>query len=189
MNKKNGGYSLAELIIIVAIMSVLAGLAVAGIGSIMGMKATSCGKKLIGYMNEVKTDNSSFDEMQLVLGYNSSTGYTATLNQLVYEFSDASTQVGAATTSTGSTSTSVIGDKNLEVSVKIGSNTYSLKTHTVCLEFNSGTGGFKPAVVKQGATSVYTAADKKYVDSIVIKQNSHTVTIKCEKLTGKFYIE
>lgn len=190
MNKKNGGYSLVELIIVIAIMAVLTGVAIIGINSVSGMKAKSCAEQILSYMNETKTNALGFDGSKLKL-YRESDSTKVDVGTYVYSYSiDPGTGKEVRSLTALSSSTNVVGEKVVNVKVKLtDGNEYDLETYDVYVGFNRSSGAFTPVEVNQGATVVYSSADKKYIEEIKVTQNANTYTIKCVHQTGKFGID
>lgn len=192
MKSNHKGYSLIELVVVVAILSIIFVIVGAGIGSVQGARASSCAKKLLSAMEETKTNSLGFDEVKLKL-YKKTDGYYIAISQYKYVFAGDGTK--SLVEDTNATIERKIGDKDLNISAKMsamaGSEvSYNVTVNDIIISFDRSSGAFNPVGVYSagGATPVDTTS---YIDSIIIKQGTagREMTIKCIKLTGKFYMD
>lgn len=191
INKK--GFSLVELVITVAIIAVVTGLVTVGIGSLTGMKARSCTDKLLSYMDETKTNALGFDDVKLKIYQKSDNSYWVDISRYSYEYNTATGAFTMNTVADDTTSYS-IGDSKVEIKVimqvPVGDTevAYNVKTSDVVISFDRSAGAFNKAIVyDKGAATIKD--NSRYIEKLEITQGSRKYTIKCVKLTGKFYLE
>lgn len=186
LNKK--GYSLVELVIVVAIMAVVASMMIFGAGALTGYKAKQAAEKLVSYMDDAKTNSMAFDSVNLKL-YLKNNKYYCDVSRYKYTF-DAH---GAKTLTEDKVESYELGGNQISIEVKMVADeevVYNILNRSVTISFDSSSGAFNKAVVSEAETPIDSS---RYIDEIIIKQGSgagaKTFKIKCIRLTGKFYLE
>ena len=80
-NNKNGGFSLVELIVVIAIMAVLTGIASMSVASVMGVSVKQCARDIQAAANQTRVSTLGKDEviMTLTKGKKSDEAYYCTI--------------------------------------------------------------------------------------------------------------
>lgn len=160
MKKNNKGFSLVELIVIIAIMAVLVGGVASYIGSLGNAKARKCAKELQSHIAETKVCAMSRSNASMTV-YADDTG------------------VYIDTVQGSSTETIKIADKGVKVSYRNsrGSTTYiqvgTTAADGLTLNFDRASGACKKM------------ADGNYCYGFLVEAGSSTYTVELEPLTGK----
>ena len=76
MEKNNKGFSLIELVVVIAIMAILVGLIVVSLSTVFGTKALECAEKVSAKIDSVKTGSVSLYNETMVLKYDTDGYYT-----------------------------------------------------------------------------------------------------------------
>lgn len=74
-SKKNSGFSLIELVVVIAIIAILSGMAISGIGMISGWKQKQCVKQLDAAIGETQMQAMSKGKAELVISRDSNENY------------------------------------------------------------------------------------------------------------------
>jgi prepilin-type N-terminal cleavage/methylation domain-containing protein len=162
MNKLNNkGVSLVELIVVMAIMSVLVGTVSYGISFSSGKQAEECARKLVSKLESMRTSSMGKYEIIGELSYDESRGY-------VFKETVKNNEAD-----TGTTTETVIGEKNVKVYYGDGeSETELTASDTITFQFSRST-----SELSQGCTN------------LKITKANKTMYIEIVKLTGKVSIK
>lgn len=160
MKKNNQGFSLVELIVVIALLAVMVGGVVAYSGNYGSAKVRKCAKEIESYFSQTKVCAMSKSQAYMIL-YADDTGvYVKTVQGSV-------------------TDTEKIGDKGLSVTYRnerTGSTYTSIgstESTGLKIEFDRASGACKKM------------ADDKYCYAIRVSNGSETYTVNIEPLTGK----
>ena len=66
-NNKNGGFSLVELIVVIAIMAVLTGIASMSLASVMGVSVKQCARDIQSAANQTRVSTLGKDEVIMTI--------------------------------------------------------------------------------------------------------------------------
>ncbi len=160
MKKNNQGFSLVELIVVIALMAILVGGVIGYAGTYGGTKVKKCTKELESHFSQTKVCAMSKSQAYMIL-YVDSTG------------------VYVKSVEGSSSETEKIGEKGLSVSYRNErtGNSYtsvgSTEATGLKIEFDRASGACKKM------------ADDKYCYAIQISNGSVTYTLNIEPLTGK----
>lgn len=177
-NNKNGGFSLVELIIVVAIMAIVVGVMGLSVGTLTGRKIAKCADEIVSTLERARvlTLGKEQNQVEFVLLQDSSTGeYRAQIYQggnlvsnrivgktpieIEIEFSDGSTaQLG-----------SIEGEPPYSTIPKTGLH----------LVFDRSSGAFSQNTNKVGLDA------KLYCNKITVTNGTRTITITTVGRTGK----
>ena len=163
--KNNGGFSLVELIVVIAISVVLIGAATISIRSVMGVEVKQCARNIESIINKTRVTTMGKDSAVLEIYKNASDGayyYKTTINGVVSD-------------------PSKIGKSRIDVYYSMKDD-YSDKTQlngsdSIVLQFDRSSGAQKPD------------ANGKYCSRIWIQKNSTEKVITIYKETGKVVCE
>lgn len=177
-NNKNGGFSLVELIIVVAIMAIVVGVIGLSVGTLTGRKTAKCADEIVSTLERARvlTLGKEQNQVEFVLLQDSSTGeYRARVYQGGNIVSDR-----------------IVGKEPITIQVYFdddptpynlsqlkGTFPYASATDGLHLVFNRASGAFEEKTC--------AAADvvKDYCKKIVISNGTRTITITTVGRTGK----
>ena len=164
-NNKNGGFSLVELIIVIAIMAIVVGVIGLSVGTLTGRKTAKCADEIVSTLERARvlTLGKEQNQVEFVLLQNSSTGeYRAQIYQGGTIVSDR-----------------IVGKEPITIQVYFDddSTPYNLSQLKGTLPYASGAFEEKTCA----------AADvvKDYCKKIVISNGTRTITITTVGRTGK----
>ena len=163
-NRKNGGYSLIELIAVIAIMGVMVGAGFVGFGILNNANVKETTAKIETAINKTKTSSMSRSSASMEL-YEKDSAYYVDLS-----YTGKSGEV-KETAKIGSSKVTITYKDSDGSTVTIGG------ANKLAIRFNRDTGGFQPI------------QDDVYCKSITVTSGARTKTIVCEKLTGKIRIQ
>lgn len=164
MRKDNRGISLVEIIMVLALMTVVAGALMYGIGLISGKPAQKCANKIVFSLERHRTT---------AMGKAEGTSYTLKQDagkevMLVEKIKEANGTVKETTIP--------IGENTVEVTYNCGGTVTPLVGNPLVLEFERGSGAFKPQ------------SGGDYCTEIVVSKAGKVYTIELVPLTGKVHI-
>lgn len=176
--KENKGFSLIEIVVVIAIMAILVGLSVLSIRLLFGVDAKECAKKIQANLSNTKTGALSKGGQDLKLYQDATSGdYLVEFIEYQYE--------GNATTPTECTTGSeTVGSSKVEIICyfETGVDPVTIDaTHTVTCGFDRSSGAFKKVRVNG-------VEKNTYCNKIVIRRASKEYSIIMIPETGKFYI-
>ena len=177
-NNKNGGFSLVELIIVVAIMAIVVGVIGLSVGTLTGRKTAKCADEIVSTLERARvlTLGKEQNQVEFVLLQNSSTGeYRAQIYQGGTIVSDRS--VGKEPTTI-----QVYFDDDFtpyNLSQLKGTLPYVSATDGLHLVLNRASGAFEEKTCAAADTV------KDYCKKIVISNGTRTITITTVGRTGK----
>ena len=170
LNNDNRGFSLVEVIIVVAIMSTMIGVISYGWSMTSGKPAEQCAKKLSAAISHGRT--ATMGKYRNVITVKKETDGRLTVTELTTisvhdDGSDDQT----------STRSSVVGAKDVTVEYKIGTGDYTTlaEDHSIELRYDSGSGAMKKTA--NGGADYYTG--------FRISKAGKVWYVKMETLTGK----
>ena len=163
MRKDNRGISLVEIIMVLALMTVVAGALMYGIGLISGKPAQKCANKIVFSLDRHRTTAMGKVDTSYTLKTDSDD--TIILVESVKE-ADGTVNV----------TTIPVGENTVEVTYNCGGTVKNLKDEDLVLKFVRGSGAF----AKQ--------ADGTYCTEIVVSKAGKVYTIELVPLTGKVHI-
>ena len=187
-NNKNGGFSLVELIVVIAIMAVLTGIASMSLASVMGVSVKQCARDIQSAANQTRVSTLGKDEviMTITKGPKDPKGNKAKSSQAYY-----CTIVSTIVTKDGSVKKTKneekIGKSNLDITYVLsdskGNKTSDITlddTHSLTIKFNRGTGAMAPCMKGDGSSG-----GDYYCMQIKVKKNSTEKIISFYPETGK----
>lgn len=160
MKKNNQGFSLVELIVVIALMAILVGGVISYVGTYGSTKVKNCAKEIESHFSETKVCAMSKSQAYMIIYANDTGVYVKSVQ--------------------GSNSeTEKIGEKGLKVSYRNERNgtTYTTVGTTEAaglkIEFDRASGACKKM------------ADDKYCYAIQVTNGTSTYTVNIEPITGK----
>lgn len=160
MRQDQRGFSLVELIVVIAIMAVVSTVGVLSFGMLSGRRVISCAEEMESYIAETKVQVLSRANAELEIFVKNDGVYA----NLSVEGRDVK-----------------IGESGLTVKYKVGGAEVTLsETERLVLSFDRASGAFKPLA---------GYATETYCDEIIIENGTHSRKIVLVSRTGKFYIE
>lgn len=181
MKKNNKGYTLIELIVVIAIMAVMIGFGILSMSLLLGTQAKGCAQKVSGQLNETKTGCLSRYNETMTLSYKTkgsdpaieSDGYYA--ENFIYSI-DKNADKYVLTNS----EIRKMGSKKVVITVFLtdGSSFELGTTQSVTVSFNRSTGGFERVTVNGAETN-------EYIEKMTFSSGARTYTISMVAETGK----
>ena len=175
-NNKNGGFSLVELIIVIAIMAIVVGVIGLSVGTLTGRKTAKCADEIVSTLERARV---------LTLGKEQ--------NQVEFVLTDVSGEYHAQIYQGGTkASDRIVGKDPITIQVYFANDNkaYSLSELKGTLPYATATGGLHLVFNRaSGAFEEKTCAAndvvKDYCDKIVISNGTRTITITTVGRTGK----
>ncbi|MCM1325483.1 MAG: type II secretion system GspH family protein [Bacteroidales bacterium] len=173
LSMDNRGLSLVEIIIVVAIMSVLTGVLALGVSAALSKPADECAEKIVSTLNSARITTMGKQEISMKF-YQDDTGV-----YLVESITD---------TSGSYNKKSKIGQKGVMVSYKLEGDTdyRELNDSGIILSFKRSTGGFNNVFTSGPSGNADTG---KHCVEVKVHKASRDKIIKLAYLTGKVMIE
>lgn len=190
MKQDNRGFSLVELIVVIAIMAIMIGVGILSISLLFGTQARGCSQKVSSMLNETKTGClSRFDETMTLTyctkgqdGNKSFTtdGYYAISK--IYTINKNGDRVPVGNNS--STEVRSMGSGNVVITVYLSDgSSFELGTDKeITISYDRSSGAFDPVIVDGSQTS-------NYIEKITFTSGTRTYTITMVKETGKHTLE
>lgn len=168
LNNDNRGFSLVELIIVLAILSAISVVAGYGFSMTNGKPAQECANKLAGAISHGRTTTMGKYRNEIVVRKEADERLTVTEDTLIRIEPDSS--------EVRSSRSSVVGAKGVTVEYKIGSGGYIELTpgNEIRLRYDSGSGAMKK-----------TAPGDDYYTGFRISRAGKVWYVNLETLTGK----
>ena len=162
------GFSLVELIIVLAISSAIAGVAGYGFSMSNGKPAQECAKKLAGAISHGRTTTMGKYRNEIIVRKETDGTLTVTEDTLI--------RIEADGSEVRSSRSSTVGAKSVTVEYKIGSGSYIELTpgNEIRLRYDSGSGAMKK-----------TAPGDDYYTGFRISRAGTVWYVNLETLTGK----
>jgi len=190
MKDNNKGFSLVELIVVIALMAVLVGFVVLSMGVLGSSQARECAQKVSGKIDSVKTGSLSlYDEtMELKFRTKAETGITSDgyyTSCYVYTIDHEANNFASTEPETRK-----VGSKNVIIKVYFSDAT-SLelgKTNSITVSFDRSSGAFDYAMVN-GSIRTDASGNPVHYDKITFTNGSKVYTLKMVPETGKHYVE
>jgi len=187
MKKNNKGFSLIELIVVIAIMSIMVGFLVVSLSTVFGTKARECAEKVSAKIDSVKTGSVSLYNETMELKYHSksepgysSDGYYATCS--VYTIDNQAQSVKASEDEIRK-----VGASNIAIKAYTSDgNNFDLDSSTgIIISFDRSTGAFKQAMKDDGVGLVDGSNNPVYFEKITFSAGGRTYKIEMVPETGK----
>lgn len=177
-NNKNGGFSLVELIVVIAIMAVLTGIASMSLASVMGISVKQCARDIQSAANQTRVSTLGKDEVIMTI----TKGNKAKSSEAYYCTIVTKDGLGKTTENEEK-----IGKSNLDITYVLsdskGNKTSDITlddTHSLTIKFNRGTGAMAPCMKSYGSSG-----GDYYCMQIKVKKNSTEKIISFYPETGK----
>lgn len=177
-NNKNGGFSLVELIVVIAIMAVLTGIASMSLASVMGISVKQCARDIQSAANQTRVSTLGKDEVIMTI----TKGNKAKSSEAYYCTIVTKDGLGKTTENEEK-----IGKSNLDITYVLsdskGNKTSDITlddTHSLIIKFNRGTGAMAPCMKSDGSSG-----GDYYCMQIKVKKNSTEKIISFYPETGK----
>lgn len=198
-------YSFIEVVVVIAIITIITTGAIFGLSALIGWKAKEFGKELEAIVRETRTESMGRDAVVVELTHDSDNFYA---QRRISKYTVTGSGIDKTTYSdTKDYEKEVLGKtKNLTVTVTVREKgdfnapeggclemSYDLKSlDKLVLSFDRTSGSFKKVIIdgdenycKDDAGN----AHNMYVYSVKIKQGSKTYTVRFEQLTGQVFAE
>ena len=177
-NNKNGGFSLVELIVVIAIMAALTGIASMSLASVMGVSVKQCARDIQSAANQTRVSTLGKDEVIMTI----TKGNKAKSSEAYYCTIVTKDGLGKTTENEEK-----IGKSNLDITYVLsdskGNKTSDITlddTHSLTIKFNRGTGAMAPCMKSDGSSG-----GDYYCMQIKVKKNSTEKIISFYPETGK----
>ena len=177
-NNKNGGFSLVELIVVIAIMAVLTGIASMSLASVMGVSVKQCARDIQSAANQTRVSTLGKDEVIMTI----TKGNKAKSSEAYYCTIVTKDGLGKTTENEEK-----IGKSNLDITYVLsdskGNKTSDITlddTHSLTIKVNRGTGAMAPCMKSDGSSG-----GDYYCMQIKVKKNSTEKIISFYPETGK----
>lgn len=173
LNSDNQGFSLVELIIVVAILSVMAGVIGYGFNMTNGRPVEQCAKRLAGAISHGRTATMGKYRNTITVAKDAKGNLTVTEDTLVLAKDDEHGIPADVTSQRAST----VGSKDMTVKYKIGTGGYDTELtpgSSIVLRYDSGSGAMKK-----------TAPGDAYYTGFEISKAGTTWYVKLEAMTGR----
>ena len=177
-NNKNGGFSLVELIVVIAIMAVLTGIASMSLASVMGVSVKQCARDIQSAANQTRVSTLGKDEVIMTI----TKGNKAKSSEAYYCTIVTKDGLGKTTENEEK-----IVKSNLDITYVLsdskGNKTSDITlddTHSLTIKFNRGTGAMAPCMKSDGSSG-----GDYYCMQIKVKKNSTEKIISFYPETGK----
>lgn len=177
-NNKNGGFSLVELIVVIAIMAVLTGIASMSLASVMGVSVKQCARDIQSAANQTRVSTLGKDEVIMTI----TKGNKAKSSEAYYCTIVTKDGLGKTTENEEK-----IGKSNMDITYVLsdskGNKTSDITlddTHSLTIKFNRGTGAMAPCMKSDGSSG-----GDYYCMQIKVKKNSTEKIISFYPETGK----
>ncbi|MEG1848278.1 MAG: prepilin-type N-terminal cleavage/methylation domain-containing protein [Lachnospiraceae bacterium] len=176
--KQNKGFSLVEIIIVITIMTVLAGLMSVSVSLIFGLDAKKCAKQLEGYLNLAKTNALSKDAEELRIYRGSDQQYYVDFVEYYY-----TGEVTNPTLTSKVIQTELIGKDTVTITYTLtsGSTGQIDVGKSITIGFHRSTGAFQAVKINDTQTAAYCTA-------LTIARGTKQYTIEMIPETGKHII-
>lgn len=170
-NSDNRGFSLVEVIIVVAILSIIAGVAGYSFNLTNARPAEQCAKRLASAISHGRTATMGKYRNTITVAKNADGKLIVTEDTLVLA-KDVEQGIPEDVTSQRY---SMVGGKNVTVEYRIGAGAYQeLTTESIVLRYDSGSGAMKR-----------TAPGDAYYTGFKISKADKTWYVRLETLTGR----
>lgn len=169
MKRDNRGWTLVEIIIVVAIISIILGISGYGLNLINGKPAEKCARKIVSILQDSRTVAQGKYQVTCQISENVSTGEIVMTRTICNSHAD-------FLAGTVTVDTEVIGERDVTVEYTLDDGTgisYSVNTTPLVLTYERATGGFLP---------ILPAA---YCNQIVVTKASTVRTIELVPPTGR----
>lgn len=172
LNTDNRGFSLVELIIVIAIISVMTGVVGYGLSLSSGKPAEECAKKLASAISHGRTATMGKYRNEIIVRKESNGRLTVTEDTLIRIENEGTPSENQVT----SQRSSVAGGKGVTVEYKIGTGGYTELTDgsEIRLRYDSGSGAMKK-----------TAPGDAYYTGFRISKSGKVWYVNLETLTGR----
>ena len=189
LNRK--AFSMVELVVVIAIISIVTTGAIVGVGALLGWKATKFQSELVSAVREVKTLTMGKDAIELKVGVDDDGNiyFEKASSEIIYT-KDADDNLVPSTSPKKYDKKENLGNINtLTLTVKysdVGVSDFVLiEDSSVTINFNRSSGSLEYVKVNG------IQQDGCYIDSIDIKQknSSNVKTVTFEQLTGQVFAE
>lgn len=177
-NNKNGGFSLVELIVVIAIMAALTGIASMSLASVMGVSVKQCARDIQSAANQARVSTLGKDEVIMTI----TKGNKAKSSEAYYCTIVTKDGLGKTTENEEK-----IGKSNMDITYVLsdskGNKTSDITlddTHSLTIKFNRGTGAMAPCMKSDGSSG-----GDYYCMQIKVKKNSTEKIISFYPETGK----
>jgi prepilin-type N-terminal cleavage/methylation domain-containing protein len=185
LKKNNRGYSLVELVIVIAVMAVLSGLLVTSVSILAGWDAKECAKDIEGHLNNVKTNALSKLGAELLLSRDADDNYIIEYVEYGYEKNSSGNLVMVPSVVTREY---FLGKKKVSIVciLEDGTNITVSQAANISIGFNRSSGAL--TTFKTSDPS-YTLMLDNHCESIEITRGSITYAINMVPETGKISME
>ncbi len=198
MNKNNKGFSLVEIVVVIAITAIITTGSIIGLSMLKGLKASKCCEMLTYALREVKTEQMGRDSVKLLLKADSD-AYIATKVSYAYKVvgdelkKDEVNTVAADTPSKLGETSAISIELSFRKKNEFGRES-SATERTINLEdvsgvtigFERSTGSFLPAEI-DGTVDYFSSTDRYYLYKVTVTQGTVSKTVTCEQLTGQVF--
>lgn len=181
--KNNKGFSIIELIVVLAVVAVLTSVVSMSVGFVFGLDAKECAQELDDYLKMTKTSALSKDAQELKIYRKASD------NKYYVDFIEYSLNTGAGGTPVlkpRTLKTECIGKETVTIEYVLTDSSGYKKTiddtHSITIGYDRSTGAFQKVKENSSVTT-------KYCSSIIITRGSREYILELVPETGKHFIK
>ena len=190
MKKNNTGFSLVELMVVIAIMAVLMGLASYSFGLILSSSAKECAQKLSSQLYETRTGSMCRYGEELTIYYHKNTGSSDEYSDGYYIYRVSNTiQNGATVADMKKQLTNAeirkIASGRVKITAYIEGDSTPITINnatSITISYQHSSGAFDYGIIDGASTG-------SYFEKLVIESGNKVYTIKMVPETGKHSIE
>jgi prepilin-type N-terminal cleavage/methylation domain-containing protein len=193
--KKNKGFSLVELIVVIAIICIVSGGLLTAFFSMSGYRSKTASELIGTFMNTTKTEALAKEGAYMIISQSSSGEYMVTQTNEPLQFTSNGSGGYDWKAATGSEYKSLGKNIIIKYETDLGTTVTVNASSPLILSYQRGTGGFKPIQEISASNPTYTDKQASGVDvyckkiTIENKQGTRLYSLTLAKDTGKYVLK